>query len=122
MTSQYSGFSEHARSDTHVNAMIAWSEFKRMAMKNTTVLGMMGDENRKQVMENQKYIKTLAETLLLTATQNISQRGHDESENSKKRGNFLEILHLVSKHDALMKKRLSQGPRNAKYTSKSTQN
>jgi len=39
----------------------------------------------------------------------------------KNRGNFLEILDLVSRHDAL-KKRLSQGPRNAKYTSKSTQN
>ena len=85
-TSKDSGFSVHARSDTHVNAMIAWSEFKRMATKNTTVLGMMGDENQKQVIENQKYIKTLAETLLLTATQNISQRGHDESETSK---NFL---------------------------------
>lgn len=33
-----------------------------------------------------------------------------------------EILNLVSKHDALVKNRLSQGPRNAKYTSKSTQN
>lgn len=54
-----------------------------MAKKNTTVLGMMGDENQKQVIKNQKYIKTLSETLLLTATQNISQRGHNESENSK---------------------------------------
>jgi len=51
-------------------------------------LGMMGNENQKQVIEIQKYIKTLAETLLLTATQNISQRGHDESENSKKQGKF----------------------------------
>ena len=37
----------HARSDTHVKAMIAWSQFKRMAKNNTTVLGMMRDENQK---------------------------------------------------------------------------
>jgi len=40
----------------------------------------------------------------------------------KNRGNFLEILDLVSRHDALVKKRLSQCPRNATYISKSTQN
>ncbi|XP_034093508.1 zinc finger MYM-type protein 1-like [Gymnodraco acuticeps] len=121
-TSKDSGFSVHARSDTHVNAMIAWTEYKSMAGRNTTILGMMGDENQKQVTENQKYIKTLADILLLTATQNISQRGHDESETSKNKGNFLEILDVVSKHDPLVKRRLSQGPRNAKYTSKGTQN
>lgn len=117
-----SGFNVHAKSETHVNAMISWGEHKRMAQNNTSVLGMMGAENQKQVIENQHYIKTLAKVLLLTGTQNIAQRGHDETETSKNRGNFLEILSLLSEHDPFIKKRLSQGPRNAKYTSKSIQN
>ncbi len=82
----------HAKSETHVNAMISWAEHKRMALNNTSVLGMMEGEN-------QNYIKNLAEVLLVTGTQNIAQRGHDETETSKNRGNFLEILSLVGEHD-----------------------
>lgn len=82
----------------------------------------MGNENQKQIIENQNYIKSLAEVLLLTASQNIAQLGHDETNTSKNRGNFLEILSLVGEHDLFIKKRLSQGPWNAKYTSKCIQN
>ena len=47
-----SGFNVHAKSETHINAMISWGEHKRMAETNTSVLGMMGAENQKQVVEN----------------------------------------------------------------------
>lgn len=62
----------------------------------------------------------------MTAAQNITQCGHDESETlkkkKKKRGILLEILDLVSKHDASVKRPRSWRPRNTKYTSKNTQN
>lgn len=57
----------------------------------------------------------------LTATQNLSEHGHDETETSQNQRNVLKILDLISKHDALVKRRPSQGPTNAKYISKSTQ-
>lgn len=60
--------------------------------------------------------------MLLTATQNIAQCGYDESETSKNKGNFCEILNVVGNHDPFIKKRLEEGPRNAKYTSKVIQN
>lgn len=60
--------------------------------------------------------------LRLTATQNIAQCGHDESETSKNKGNFLEILNVVGNHDPLVKKRLEEEPRNAEYICKDIQN
>lgn len=68
-----------------------------------------------------RIIFKLTEILLLTATQNISEHGHDETETSQNQRNVLKILDLISKHDALVKRRPSQGPTNAKYISKSTQ-
>ncbi len=62
-------------------------------------------------------MKTIAEVLLLTATQNIAQRGHDESAESDNRGNFI----AIAKRDKTVKKRL-HSIHNAKYTSKAIQN
>lgn len=62
------------------------------------------------------YIKTVADVLRLTATQNIAQRGHIKSEGSDK-GNFLEMLQIVAKHNPLVAKNM-KGQHNAKYTSK----
>ena len=112
----------HSKSEAHANAMMAWGEYQKMAKNKTSVLGMISKTNKDQIEENKHYLKTLGEVLLLTATQNIAQRGHRESETSKNQGNFREILNLVSKHDPFIKKRLKEGPRNATYTSKAIQN
>lgn len=74
-----SGFCSHARSESHVNAMFAWGENKKMSDRNTSMMGIMDEQNKKQVIENQNYIKTLAEILILTATENTAQRGHREN-------------------------------------------
>lgn len=67
------------------------------------------------------YIKTIADVLLLTATQNISQRGHRESEDSNNKGNFIAILEEIAKHDPVVKKRMNAYG-NSKYTSSGIQN
>lgn len=54
--------------------------------------------------------------------QNIAQRGHRESPESDNRGNFLEILDLISKHDPFLKTRMEEQAKNAKYTSSAMQN
>ncbi len=79
----------------------------------------MNKDYQKRVKEYRDYIKTVADVLLLTATQNIPQRGHRESEKSENKGNFLAILEQIAKHDPIVKKKLSSG--NAKYTSNTTQ-
>lgn len=51
-----------------------------------------------QVAENREVLKIIIDALLFTARQNIAQRGHDESHTSMNKGNFLELLDLMSKH------------------------
>ncbi|XP_062853960.1 zinc finger MYM-type protein 1-like isoform X2 [Trichomycterus rosablanca] len=121
-TMKDSGFCSHARSEGHVNAMFAWTENKKIMDKNTSMFGLMDEQKKKQVAENQYYIKTLAEILVLTATENIAQRGHRESLDSEKKGVFLSMLDLLGNHNPIIKKRLEQQVKNAKYTSKTIQN
>jgi hypothetical protein len=53
--------------------------------------------------------------LLLTATQNIAQRGHRDSDDSHNKGHFLTILEEIATYDHLIEKRMNACG-NAKYT------
>ena len=121
------GFQQHDHSDYHKLAMATWSEYKLMkASGQGTVLQMQSAAYAKQIQDNRHYMKTVAEVLLLTASQNISQLGHHEDEDTaageENTGNFLAILQLIAKHDAVVAERIAEGPKNAKYTSKDIQN
>ena len=58
----------------------------------------------------------------MCAKQDLPLRGHREGPTSDNRGNFLEILNVVANHDPIVKRKLTQGPRNATYTSGDIQN
>ena len=116
------GFISHVKSDVHSIAMVAWSDFKSMAKKGTSIAQMVSEAYLKQVSENRQYIQSLREILLLTATQDIAQRGHRENPESRNAGNFLEILHLVGKYNPVIATKLKDLPGNAKYCSPKLQN
>eukprot|EP00063_Salmo_salar_P015180 XP_013990015.1 PREDICTED: zinc finger MYM-type protein 1-like [Salmo salar] len=101
--------------------MITWRDYQKAVKSNATLVNALNKEHNKQVQENWDYIKTIGEVLLLTATQNIAQRGHDESAESDNKGNFMAILETIAKHDTTVKKRLTSIHK-AKYTSKGIQN
>ena len=67
-------------------------------------------------------MKTIVEVLLLCSQQEIALRGHRESSDSLNRGNFLEILGVVTRHDEIVLDKMTSGPRNASYTSLKVQN
>ena len=79
----------------------------------------MGSSSELQRLENRHLIRSVAEVILLCAMQGIALRGHREesSDAANTRGNFLEIIHLVGRHDKVVATRLADGPKNAKYTS-----
>ena len=58
----------------------------------------------------------------MCAKQEIALSGHREGSSAVNKDNFLEILHLVALHEPIVQQRLSQGPRNAVYTSPEIQN
>lgn len=72
------------------------------------------EESFLQFLAQSQFLKAIANVLILTATQNIAQRGHRESLDSKYIGNFLPILY--AKHEQLIQKR-TDAYGNSKYTS-----
>lgn len=101
--------------------MYAWNQHKRAIDSNSSMLDVINEDRKKKVEENCTYIKTIADVLLLTASQNIAQRGHRESDDSHNKGHFLTILEEIAKHDPLIEKRMNACG-NAKYTSHQIQN
>lgn len=101
--------------------MLAWTEYKRSATTSSSLLNSLSNEYDKLVKANREYIKTVADILLLTATQNIAQRGHRDMDDDGNKGNFLDIMELIAKHDGTVKRKMSK-QHNATYTGHGTQN
>ena len=70
----------------------------QMKSSNSSVADMMGSARAQHVAKNIHFMKTI-EVILLCSQQEIGLRGHNESEDSLNRGNFLEILKLVALDD-----------------------
>ena len=60
--------------------------------------------------------------LLFCSKQEIAFCCHREGSNSTNRGNFLELLQLISQHDLIIQQQLEGRPKNATYTSPEVQN
>ena len=82
----------------------------------------MNSSRSETIAQNRHYLKTILEILLFYDHQEIALRGHREGRDSSNRGNFLELLQLVGKHDTVIQQRIDSGPRNATYTSPEVQN
>jgi hypothetical protein len=63
-------------------------------------------------------LKTSIDCVRYLTSQGCGFRGHDEGPNSKNRGNFLELIKLISVYNEdVVKVVLKNAQRNAKYTS-----
>ena len=87
-------------------------------LADQTVTSLFNESHAKLVERNRSYLKIIADTLRLTAVQNIAQRGHRESttDDDNNRGNSLEILSFMKNYSEILEDRLENGPQNAKYT------
>lgn len=61
----------------------------------------MEEQKKTQVAENQYYIETLAEILVLTATENIAQQWSQGVSRLRKKGVFLSMLDLMGNHNPI---------------------
>lgn len=117
------GIRKHEYSDTHKKSCASLEAFRRMTDKDpqSSIATMISDAYSAEVRENRDYVGQIADVLRFTAVQGIAQRGHDESQDSENRGNFLELLELISKHNSIVAKKI-KGPQNARYVHPSIQN
>lgn len=86
--------------------MEAWCEFKQRMQDNSKILNIIDKGHSKVVEENLHYMKAVVESLRYTACQGIAQRGHRE--HSANRGNFVELLNVISMFDQTVAKKIRQ--------------
>ena len=82
----------------------------------------LGSNRSEMVKKNRHHFQAISDVILTCCRQDIALRGHRETADSLNRGNFLEILSLLSKYDPIVADRLCRGPQNALYTSHNIQN
>jgi hypothetical protein len=116
------GFSAHNCSASHRFAVVAWEKYKFDSVTNSSVIDLLNSGNAEMRKSNRLYIKTLTEIILFCGRQEIALRGDNEEVGSLNRGNFLELVQLVAKHDAAFARRLNQLSGNATYLSPQIQN
>ena len=112
----------HNNCITHKQSVIAWKQFQLNAKQGTSISEQLENTRAEVIQKNRHYLKTIIEVLLLCSKQEIALRGHRESSESLNRGNFLEILGVIARHDKIVLDKMTNGPRNACYTSPEIQN
>lgn len=86
----------------HKQAVVSWKQYTLKSERGMSITDRLGSARNEQIKQNRHYLKTIAEILLLCSKQEIALRGHKEAEISMNRGNFLELLMLVARHDPII--------------------
>ena len=80
---------KHVNSQCPKMSIMSWNDYNRNKTAKISVEQVLNDSYRKKVNENRHYVKTVGEIILLTATQNIAQRGHRGGDDVSNPGNSL---------------------------------
>ncbi|KAL9673711.1 hypothetical protein QQ045_029972 [Rhodiola kirilowii] len=94
--------------------MQKWENLRNPSRNIERVINTMSSN---EVADNRLRLTATIEVVKLLAEQGCPFRGHDESMDSLNRGNFDAILRLIKRMSLDHDKVLSNGPKNAKYTS-----
>lgn len=97
---------DHENSEQHINCVEKWKTLAAGLKLEKTI-----DSETVRVMEAEKkrwrdMLHRLLDITLFLAKQNLPFRGHRESESSLNKGNFLELVEMLSKYDAVLKEHL----------------
>ena len=114
-------FAKHHNSQCHKISTSCSIDYLQNLHSGTSVRQMVDSNYLESVRRNRHYIRTIGEIILLTVSQNIAQRGHKESDDVLNQGNVRNILKFTARHDPIIAERLSDGPKNEKYTSAAIQ-
>lgn len=93
-------FRVHQTSDMYLKCMQFWKEYRSA---EETVSDKLSSAHTTQVKNNRAYIKFIFENILFLEKQCLALRGHDESDASINKGNFLELLNLRCAYKRYMK-------------------
>ena len=112
---------KHAESDTHKESIMKWMAYQQ-TKSTLTVADQLSNQHALTIAANRKYITIVSKIAVLCARQGIALRGHDETSTSNNKGNYVEILELLTSIVPELEHEFRSLPNNAKYTSKVIQN
>ena len=83
---------------------------------------VMNVQSSEQILNNRPWVKTSIDIVRWLTIQGCPFKGHDETLQSKNRGNFLEIIRILAFYnDKVAQVVLENAPKSAKYTSPTIQ-
>ena len=88
---------KHEASEAHNEANRSCTKYKAIECGTSESIATTLYSNRKEaIAENRLHIVTLAKVACALARQGLPFRGHDEHDDSHNRGNFIEILEMMT--------------------------
>ena len=96
----------HSQTNKHLTAMIKWKEYE-FSKTHGSILSKLNSGHQKQIDENRVYLSKIIDIIKFLAKQGLALRGHDESQESFNKGNFLELCELLAKFDEPFKTQIT---------------
>ena len=93
-------FKEHQDTKTHKTAHLMYRNRKDCV---DSCASLINSQHKKTFLENRSYLTSIIETIIWLAKQGLAFRGHNESESSNNKGNFLELTEYLSKYKPKMR-------------------
>jgi len=83
----------HEKTENHINAAI----IVKMKLSCIPILPQIYENKKKQILENREIINALIEITLFLSQHSLPFRGHRESWDERNKGNFKDLVILISK-------------------------
>uniref|UniRef100_A0A3B4VA62 TTF-type domain-containing protein n=1 Tax=Seriola dumerili TaxID=41447 RepID=A0A3B4VA62_SERDU len=115
---------KHKASRAHAAALGKMDGYKQSHQpgRGNVVNQLNNDASQSFIERNRQHLMVVIDLVLFCAKQEIPLRGHRENPDTLNKGNFLELLNLVSKYDPEIKRRLDELPNNGKLLHHNIQN
>lgn len=112
-------FTSHSHNKRHIICMERWNDYMLIRNNNKKSISHSLNVARVQdITENRKHIMFLLKTSLFLAKQGLAFRGHNETDNSNNKGNFIQLLEMFADESLAVKLKSRYGH----YTSPEYQN
>ena len=112
----------HQKSKSHLEAVLQLHLFGGMEEAVVQASAANKSAHNERVGRNRAVMSRLVSVVVHLGKLGLPFRGHDESDDSKNRGNYMELLELVRKYDQTLDEHLSSSSGQFKGTSKDIQN
>ena len=112
---------KHANSSRHKSSMTLWLNAKKVLNEEMEpIANQINAQRKEQILENRQHLKYLIQAVSYLTRQGLAFRGNDETAESVNKGNFVELLELLSATNPLLRERMNN--RYGHYSSHEYQN